>query len=286
MRGDSDVRVHLKGIHKVNKKLATGEIKTYYYAWRGGPRINAKPGAPDFMRLYTEAHASVRKPRAGTLMTLIAEFKGSADYARLAPSTVRAYASYINLIETEFGDLPITALTDPRVRGEFKAWRDHFAATPRKADYAWTTLARILSVAKDRGLIAVNPCEGGGRLYAADRTDKFWSEAEVAKVLAVARPDLQLAIILALWTGQRQGDLLRLPWSAYDGAKVRLQQGKTGAAGRDSSGRAAAGTARRYRPPVPADSDQYIRSSVDGRRVSNVVAQDVRQGWDCRPDVS
>jgi integrase len=31
------------------------------------------------------------------------------------------------------------------------------------------------------------------------------------------------------WTGQRQGDLLRLPWSAYDGHRIRLQQSKTGA---------------------------------------------------------
>jgi hypothetical protein len=37
------------------------------------------------------------------------------------------------------------------VRGEFKTWRDSFAETPRKADYAWTTLARIMSFAKDRG---------------------------------------------------------------------------------------------------------------------------------------
>ena len=35
--------------------------------------------------------------------------------------------------------------------------------------------------------------------------------------------------MLALWTGQRQGDLLRLPWSAYDGASIRLRQSKTGA---------------------------------------------------------
>jgi hypothetical protein len=31
-----------------------------------------------------------------------------------------------------------------------------------------------------------------------------------------------------LWTGQRQGDLLRLPWSAYDGTHIRLRQSKTG----------------------------------------------------------
>ena len=34
--------------------------------------------------------------------------------------------------------------------------------------------------------------------------------------------------MLALWTGQRQGDLLRLPWAAYDGTRIRLRQSKTG----------------------------------------------------------
>ena len=34
--------------------------------------------------------------------------------------------------------------------------------------------------------------------------------------------------MLALWIGQRQGDLLRLPWSGYDGAHIRLRQSKTG----------------------------------------------------------
>ena len=32
--------------------------------------------------------------------------------------------------------------------------------------------------------------------------------------------------MLAVWTGQRQGDLLRLPWSAYDGTHIRLKQSK------------------------------------------------------------
>ena len=37
------------------------------------------------------------------------------------------------------------------------------------------------------------------------------------------------ALRSALWTGQRQGDLLRLPWSAYDGSHIRLRQNKTSA---------------------------------------------------------
>ena len=139
----------------------------------------------------------------------------------------RAYRAYIKLIEEDFGDLPLAALKDPRVRGEFKSWRDKFASTPRKADFAWTTLARILAFSRDRGLIATNPCEGGGRLYKANRTDKIWQDTDVAAVLSHATPGISLAMMLALWTGQRQGDLLRLPWSAYDGGHVRLQQSKT-----------------------------------------------------------
>ena len=46
------MRVHLKGIHKVRKRLASGQIKEYYYAWRGGPPIKAAPGTAEFIRQY------------------------------------------------------------------------------------------------------------------------------------------------------------------------------------------------------------------------------------------
>ncbi|WP_426614329.1 hypothetical protein [Bradyrhizobium sp. McL0616] len=58
-------------------------------------------------------------------------------------------------------------------RYDFKSWRDKYANTPRKTDLAWTVLARILSFAKDRGIVTSNPSERGGRLYVADRRDKI-----------------------------------------------------------------------------------------------------------------
>jgi integrase len=159
-------------------------------------------------------------------MTIIARYKTSPEFTGLAQSTRRAYVAYIKLIEDEFGDLPVAALADRRVRGEFKNWRDKFGNTPRKADFAWTVLARILSFAKDRGIIAVNPCERGGRLYYGNRRDRIWSEEDIASLLSIAPKGMQLALMLAIWTGQRQGDLLRLPWSAYDGTHIRFQQSK------------------------------------------------------------
>jgi integrase len=89
-------------------------------------------------------------------------------------------------------------------------------------------LARILSVAKDRGLIDANPCEKGGRIYKADRAEKIWSLECIRQFLAVASPELRLALVLGLWSGQRQGDLLKLCWANYDGAAIRLRQSKTG----------------------------------------------------------
>ncbi|WP_375776035.1 tyrosine-type recombinase/integrase [Bradyrhizobium sp. ma5] len=222
------MRVNLKGIHRVTRRLANGDVRVHYYAWRGGPAIEAKPNTPEFLLAYNEAHASLRQPRAGTFMTIIAQYKAAPEFTGLAASSRRSYLAYLKLIENEFGDLPLTALADRRVRGDFKSWRDSFSETPRKADYAWTTLARVMSFAKDRGIIASNPCERGGRLYAADRKDNIWGEQQIAAILETASAEIKLALMLALWTGQRQGDLLRLPWSAYDGTYLRLRQSKTG----------------------------------------------------------
>jgi integrase len=36
-------------------------------------------------------------------------------------------------------------------------------------------------------------------------------------------------VVLALYTGQRRGDLIALPWTAYDGSTIKLRQQKTGA---------------------------------------------------------
>src|SRR6266550_1535013 len=97
-------------------------------------------------------------------------------------------------------------------------------------DYAWTVLARVLSWSLNRGLIGANPCEHGGRLYRGGaRVDKIWTGADEAAFLQHAPYHLHLPLLLALWTGQRQGDLLRLPWSGYDGSHIRLRQSKTGA---------------------------------------------------------
>ena len=168
-------------------------------------------------------------PPRGTLLSLLQQYQASEDFCALANSTRRGYVALIARIEKCFGDFPLSALTDRRSRGIFLGWRDQLAASAgrRQADYAWTVLARSLSWSFNRGLVAANPCERGGRLYrGGGRAEKIWTAADEAAFLE--RAPLHLPLLLGLWTGQRQGDLLRLPRSGYDGKHVRLRQSKTG----------------------------------------------------------
>src|SRR6478672_3320780 len=116
MHGGCNVRVLLKGIHRVRYRLASGTYAIYYYAWRGGPRLIGEPGSPEFMRSYNEAVASRRLPPQGKLFTLITEFRASSEYLSLSDATKRAYTAYLRMIESEFGNMPIEALSDPQVR--------------------------------------------------------------------------------------------------------------------------------------------------------------------------
>src|SRR5262249_9765255 len=146
----------------------------------------------------------------GTLQAPLRAYQASAEFNGLAERTRFDYVKQIKAIEKELGDFPLAGLTDRRTRGLFMAWRGKLAATSRRqADYAWQVLARVLSWAHNRGLVLANPCARGGRLYRGSRADKIWTTNNEAAFLKSAPAHLHLPLLLALWTGQRQGDLLR-----------------------------------------------------------------------------
>lgn len=230
-------RKYPPGVNRVKRTLPDGTVQDYYYPWKGkgAPLLvddDGKPltdvWSPQFTIACAGALQKREKSSSETMSVLIDLYRKSSEFTTRGEKTRKSYSAYLKLIEARFATLPIGAVQDLRARGIFKAWRDTMAATPRKADYAWTVLARVLSVAKDRGKISVNVCERGGRLYEADRAEKIWTADDIKQFCGTASPELQSALLLALWTGQRQGDLLVLTWGNYDGAAVRLRQGKTG----------------------------------------------------------
>jgi integrase len=180
------------------------------------------------MASYNMAVARRRIRNEDLLVSVLDRFEESTEFADLAERTRKDYRRLLIVIEREFGDFPIAALEDRRTRGEFLAWREHLGVKSRRqADYAFAVLARTLSWAYNRGLVPLNPCERPGRLYKASRSENVWTAVDEQAFYAAAPQHLCLALTLALWTGQRQGDLLHLKWAAFDGQTIRLRQRKT-----------------------------------------------------------
>jgi len=227
------MEVALKGLHKVSRRLADGSARIHYYAWRGGPRIEAEPETPAFVAEFERLTAGRDAPPIlqDHFQAIINDYQRSPAFKALKPETVKGYIRCIRAIETAFGDMPIRALHSPKVRRVFLDWRDAYGAKhPRQADYRFSVLARILSWAYDRRIIPANPCERPGRLFSATRAESLWTDDQIAAFVANAPAPVALAVLIAAETGQRQADVLRLTWAAYDGQVIRLRQSKTGKA--------------------------------------------------------
>lgn len=223
------MRVKLKGINRISKKLANGQRVTYYYAWKGGPRLPGQPGDPEFIAAYNKAVSQKAEVPAGTIQALLNQYQDTPKWSILSDRTRRDYIGHIKKIEKKFGDFPIAALPDRRARAEFLSWRDKMAQSSRRqADYVFATFASILAWAYDRGLTDANPCKNPGKLYQSQRAECTWTTTDEEALLKSAPHRIKMAYMLAVWTGQRQGDLLRLPWTAYNGTHIRLRQSKGG----------------------------------------------------------
>ncbi|WP_158259886.1 tyrosine-type recombinase/integrase [Phyllobacterium phragmitis] len=224
------MRTKLVGIHKVKRKLSDGTVRIHYYAWRGGPKIDAEPDTrrftEEFIRL-TRDREDTKTSDIRTIRWLIREYRKSQAFLGLADRSRSDYERHMIEIEAEFHDLPLSIVGDVGMRSEFVTFRDRYAATPRRADLIMAVLRRMLSFALDREWITRNPVERVEELAEGTRREEIWTDKEIATFKTIAPEYMVRALMLALWTGQRQGDLLRLSWSAYDGQHIRLRQSKT-----------------------------------------------------------
>jgi integrase len=204
------VKVELKGIAKV-----TSKGRTYYYAWRGGPRLRGEPGSPEFMASYHEAHQDRRAPDPARFRSIVTLYKASKDYKKLADSTKRNWAPWLDRITDYFGDLRIAQFDRPeKIRPAIRRWRSQWADKPRTADYGMQVLSRVLSYGVDPlGKIGSNPCEGIKQLYSSDRSEIIWTDADIAQLKQSCSADVAHVVDLAACSGLRLGDLLRVSWS-------------------------------------------------------------------------
>lgn len=209
-------------------------VRWYVYAWRGGPKIASSVGGQR-PRLTAAMIADIAKAQTehgqradnGTLAALIAGYRESPEWKRLAKSTRATWDIWLDRIETRFGKAKLAVFEDRRIRGDILDWRDQWADKPRSADMAMQVMSRLFSWAENRGRLTVNHAQGMGQLYETDRSDQIWELEHFTRFNAAASIEVQEGVELAACTGLRRGDLVGVPWSAVGDHAIIWQTNKS-----------------------------------------------------------
>jgi hypothetical protein len=103
-------------------------------------------GTPAFWASYGEAIRDRRIPEPGRFGSLVTLYRASPDYQKLADSTKRNWARWLDEIADYFGPLSIAQFDRPeKIRAVIRQWRNRWADKPRTADFALQVLSRVLS---------------------------------------------------------------------------------------------------------------------------------------------
>ncbi len=208
--------------------------KPYAYYRRDGARTRLPdPAGPAFLAAYQAAHAAAEaraRPQAlrstavpGSFKALVELFRADPEYRLLAPKTRRDYDRLLQPLLDKWGDHGVARMPRAWVLGRRAALQD----TPRTANYTVAVIARLMAFAVDREWRPDNPAL---RIKALPTGPghRAWTDAEIGAATGKEAPAwLRRAVMLALYTGQRQGDVLAMPWVRYQDGTITLRQGKS-----------------------------------------------------------
>jgi hypothetical protein len=205
--------VKLRGIHRVKMKLASGGVREYHYAWRGGPKFwssdsSIKAGSAEYLAALSEV-APKGQAAKGLFREIIIAFMDSQDFRRLAPRTQsdmrKSFFHPTNGIDQKWGSAPAAVFNDPRIRGRVLDWRD--AIGGKIGDDRIRHLQRLIAYALDRRLLLHHQLREIASVYSSNRADVFWLPEEVEAFEKSAPAHVARILTAAVETGLRPEDL-------------------------------------------------------------------------------
>jgi integrase len=175
------------------------------------------------VKRYPPYQPKVEVATGDTLEHLIRAWERSPEWAKLAERTRAQYTTYTQHLASMLN-------VDARriSRRELLDLRN--AVREARGDGAAVGFARVVSAlfswALDNEWIEHSPATRLHKGLAKGHLPA-WSQTEADTAIRRLPEHLRRAVVLALYTGQRRGDLIAMQWSAYDGVKLRLTQEKT-----------------------------------------------------------
>jgi integrase len=220
------VDLAIPGVKRVRAKS-----RDYYYHRASGQRLTRPFGTSAFLEEVEALDRATAKPPAplpGTLGLLVAAYRRSPEWHVLAAETKAGYRRTFDRIEA-LRDMPLTEIDQPFVLAlRDKMFQRH---KRRAANYVVQVLRLTLAWGVPRGFVGVNAAKGVPlirRPRSAAPANRRWTAAEYQAVVAAAPAPLRLAVALGLWAALRVGDIVRLPWSAWDGQHIVWTHTKNG----------------------------------------------------------
>lgn len=223
-----------------SKKLAGGKYRDYWRWRRDGQdtALPGQPGEPAFHARYAElmhaaeqrANAQDTTPERHTFAWLCSAYLDSAEFNALSE---RTQDDYRDTIERRLVPVLGPERFDCIKRQHIKPIRDRLAKThsARTAHKIKQTVSLLYTWAEDSDLLPdgfTNPAKSIRRIKGDSKPIEVWSPEEIALFLSKCAPAMRTPVLLALYTGQRREDLVRMEWSDYLGETIRVRQNKTG----------------------------------------------------------
>jgi len=163
----------------------------------------------------------------GSLAWAIEKFLASPLYAKRAETTRRNYRRVLDQLREKYGTGLLRDLEPRHVR---KIRNEIAEKSTTAADIAMGLISALWNFATEQlGLeLDADPTHGVPRIHKVQHEHEPWPQELIDRFLREARPSLRWAVRLALYTGQRRSDLVKMKWSQFDGEFIEVRQQKTG----------------------------------------------------------
>lgn len=214
--GRSTIKI-MAGLHVVRKQLKLVD-RYYVYAWRGGPCIHFQDERPPIINHHIlakqqEAKATRYGECENSFNALIRAYEEAPEFTRLAESTQVDYKLWLTRAAKQFGNTPLGAFEDRRMRGDIITWRNLWQEQPRTADKATRIMGLVLGWGMENGWLKINIASGIKQLHSVDRADLIWEKQHWEQIYSADIPAHLMDVLkVNSWTGLRLSDLCRLDW--------------------------------------------------------------------------
>lgn len=218
--------VTLPYIHEFDDRLG----KRRRYVRRHGKKLalRAEPTSAKFLAEYQEALKRLEPepsaPAPGTWHALVTMYLTSGQFSQLKKRTQAENRREAERVRERWGKFPVSRLEARHIL----KWQDELASAPGKANNMLAAVKMLLAFGKPRGFKHQDPAAGVPELKAGRR--RSWTDAELGQFEARWPIGTRERLIfdLALYTGQRRGDLAAMTRRHIAGDVVEVVQEKTG----------------------------------------------------------